>query len=285
LTEGKPTVEAVEPAPGFDAATVLGLAASLERGSEHPLAGAVVRAAQSKVLALDPVSSFQAVPGKGVRGTVKGQNLLAGTAAYLLENGVVDPGGDGIHVAVNGQFAGVIRIADPVRPTTPEAIRQLKAEGLRLVMLSGDRRANAESVARQLGIGEVHAEVLPQDKLTVVRRLQQESHKVAMAGDGINDAPALAAADIGIALGTGSDVAIESAGITLVHGDLRRLAAARRLSRATVRTIRQNLFLAFVYNAVSIPLAALGYLDPMWAAAAMTLSSLSVVGNSLRLRL
>jgi Cu+-exporting ATPase len=284
LTEGKPTVQTVEPAPGFEADELLRLAASVERGSEHPLAGALVRAAQAKGLSLDEVRDFTATAGKGVRGTVDGRVVLAGTIAFLTENKVRDSGGEGIRVAINGQVAGAIRIADPLRATTAEAVRKLRDDGLRLVMLTGDRRSVAESVAAHLGIDEVHAEVLPQDKLALVQSLQRQGHNVAMAGDGINDAPALAAADVGIALGTGTDVAIESAGVTLVRGDLRGIAAARQLSRATTSTIRQNLFLAFVYNAVSIPLAALGFLDPMWAAAAMSLSSLSVVGNSLRLR-
>jgi P-type Cu+ transporter len=284
LTEGKPSVQAVEPAPGFDADELLRLAASVERGSEHPLAGAVVRAALAKGLALDQVHDFSATVGKGVRGKVGDRAILAGTASFLAENHVRDAEAEGIHVAVNGQFVGAIHIADPLRTTTPEALRQLREEGLRLVMLTGDRRSVAAGVAAQLGIEEVHAEVLPQDKLAIVQRLQGEQRIVTMAGDGINDAPALAAANVGIALGTGTDVAIESAGVTLVRGDLRGLAAARRLSRATAGTIRQNLFLAFVYNAVSIPLAALGVFDPMWAAAAMSLSSLSVVVNSLRLR-
>jgi P-type Cu+ transporter len=286
LTEGKPTVETVEAAPDFDADEVVRLAASVERGSEHPLAAAVVRTALAKGLRLDEVREFSAVAGKGVRGIVEGRTVLAGTPAFLAENGV-SPGSEaeGIHVAIDGRFAGLIRIADPIRPTTPEAIQQLKADGLRLVMVTGDRRSMAERVARQLGIDEVHAEVLPPDKLAVIRELQEAGHIVAMAGDGINDAPALAAADVGIALGTGTDVAIESGGVTLVRGDLRGIVEARHLSRATVRTLRQNLFLAFVYNAVSIPLAAIGWLGPIAAAAAMSLSSLSVVGNSLRLAL
>jgi Cu+-exporting ATPase len=284
LTEGKPTVQAVEPSPSFDADDLLRLAGSVERGSEHPLAGAVVRAAEARGLKLDMVRDFASTAGKGVRGIVNGRTVLAGTAQFLAENNIRDSGGEGIRVGVDGQFAGAVHVSDPIRATTAEAIAALREEGLHIVMLTGDRRAVAQSVAAQLGIDEVHAEVLPQDKLAVVQRLQREGHLVAMAGDGINDAPALAAADVGIALGTGTDVAIESAGLTLVQGDLRGIAAARRLSRATVRTIRQNLFLAFVYNAVSIPLAALGVLDPMWAAAAMSLSSLSVVGNSLRLR-
>jgi Cu+-exporting ATPase len=284
LTEGKPVVQSVEAAGGFSTDEVLRLAASLERGSEHPLAAAVVQAAQHKGLTLGQVHDFHSQPGKGVRGMVEGRAVLAGTAAFLEENQVREPGGEGIRVAVDGQFAGAIHVADPIRATTREALQLLRADGLRVVMVTGDRRATAEKVAAELGIEEVHAEVLPDRKLALVRQLQQQGRRVAMAGDGINDAPALAAAHVALALGTGSDVAIESAGITLVRGDLRGIAAARRLSRATVRTIRQNLVLAFLYNAVSIPVAAFGLLNPMWAAAAMSLSSLSVVGNSLRLR-
>jgi Cu+-exporting ATPase len=215
---------------------------------------------------------------------VTGKSVLVGASAYLRENSVPVPSDDGIAVAIDGCFAGAIRVNDPLRATTPEAIRQLRQDSLRLVMLTGDRRSAAEKVASQLGIEEIHAELLPADKLAVIQNLQREGHIVAMAGDGINDAPALATADIGIALGTGTDVAMESAGVTLVRGDLRSIAESRRLSRATVRTIRQNLFLAFVYNAISVPLAAFGLLGPMVAAGAMSLSSLSVVGNSLRLR-
>jgi Cu+-exporting ATPase len=281
LTEGKPAVQAVEAAEGFDADEVLRLAASVERGSEHPLAAAVVRAATAKGLRLDEVQGFAAEPGKGIRGTVAGHMVLVGNAA-LLGDLAAGRTGD-LLIAVDGRFAGAIVVADPVRATSAEAIGQLRDDGLRIVLLTGDRRATAEDVARRLGIAEVHAEVLPQDKLAVVRRLQGEGRVVAMAGDGVNDAPALAAADVGIALGSGTDVAMESAGVTLVRGDLRGIAAARRLSRATVRTLRQNLLLAFAYNTLAVPAAALGLLHPMWAAAAMSLSSLSVVGNSLRL--
>jgi P-type Cu+ transporter len=282
LTEGKPSVQTIEAAPGFDPDELLRLAASVERASEHPLAAAIVRAAEAKGMQLDEVRDFSAIPGRGVGGFVGNRLVLVGNAAFLAVPGIAGQG-SGILVAVDGKFAGSIVVADPIRPTTPEAIRLLHADGLRIVMLTGDLRATAESVAAQLGLDAVHAEVQPQDKLAIVRMLQSEGHIVAMAGDGINDAPALAAGNIGIALGTGTDIAMESAGIILVRGDLRGIAEARRLSRLTLRTIRQNLALAFVYNAVSIPVAALGLLNPMWAAAAMSLSSLSVVGNSLRL--
>jgi P-type Cu+ transporter len=282
LTEGKPAVENIVVAPGFDAVQLLRLSAAVERASEHPLAGAIIRAAHAQGIQLDEVRDFAATPGKGVHGVVDGQLVLVGTPAFLADHGVRRDG-EGILVAVNSQFAGSIVVDDPIRATTPEALRRLLADGLMIAMVTGDRRSTAEKVARELGIDTVHSEVLPHDKLEVVRRLQREGRVVAMAGDGINDAPALAAANIGIALGTGTDIAIESAGITLVRGDLRGIADARQVSRLTLRTIRQNLALAFAYNAVSIPVAALGFLNPMWSAAAMSLSSLSVVGNSLRL--
>jgi P-type Cu+ transporter len=284
LTEGKPVTQSIETANGFAADEVLRLAASVERASEHPLAAAVVGAAEAKHIPLSEVSEFAATAGKGVSGVVDGHKVLVGNSAYLAEKGVHGEGA-GMLVAIDGEFAGAITVTDPIRTTTPEAIRQLHADGLRIVMATGDRRATAESIGSRLGIDEVHAEVLPQDKLAIVQRLQHSGHIVAMAGDGINDAPALAAANVGIALGTGTDVAIESAGITLVCGDLRGIAEARQVSRLTLRTVRQNLFLAFAYNCVSIPVAALGLLNPIWAAAAMSLSSLSVVGNSLRLRI
>ncbi|HYV39171.1 MAG TPA: copper-translocating P-type ATPase, partial [Gemmataceae bacterium] len=282
LTIGKPTVESVQPADEFTADDLLRLAASVERGSEHPLAAAVVRAAQAKRLPLSEVRDFKSTAGKGVSGVVDEKSVLAGTALFLAENSVTADG-NGILVAIDGKFAGAIGVADVIRPTTADAIRRLHADGMRIVMATGDRRTAAEQIAKQLGIDEVHAEVLPQDKLAIVLRLQGEGRIVAMAGDGINDAPALAAANIGIALATGTDVAMESAGITLMRGDLHGIAEARSVSRLTLRTIRQNLLLAFGYNVVSIPAAALGLLNPMWAAAAMSLSSLSVVGNSLRL--
>jgi Cu+-exporting ATPase len=296
LTEGKPRVVTVEPVAGADAGELLRLAAGVERGSEHPLAAAIVREAEAKGLRLAEVKDFQSVTGKGVRGTVEGKAVLLGNLALMAEanipTGEVGPRVEALRgqgqtvmvLAVDGQAVGLIGVADPVRASTPEAIRLLHAEGMRIVMLTGDSRATAQHVARQLGIDEVHAEVLPQDKHAVVRRLQEQGRVVAMAGDGINDAPALAEARIGIAMGSGTDVAMESAGVTLVRSDLRALAEARRLSRATMRAIRQNLFLAFVYNVVSVPVAAAGLLTPVIASAAMSLSSLSVVGNSLRLR-
>jgi Cu+-exporting ATPase len=296
LTEGKPRLAAVEPAAGFSADDLLRLAASLERGSEHPLAAALVRGAEAQGLRLAEARDFQSVTGKGVIGRVEDRPVLLGSAALAAEHRIPveslreraealrAEGQTVMFVAVDGRPAGLLGVADPVRASTPEAIHLLHADGLRLLMVTGDSRLTAEAVARRLGIDEVIAEVLPQDKREVVARLQHEGHVVVMAGDGINDAPALAQADVGIAMGTGTDVAVESAGVTLVQGDLRGIARARRLSRATLRGIRQNLFLAFVYNTVSIPAAALGLLSPVWAAAAMSLSSLSVIGNSLRLR-
>ncbi len=296
LTEGQPRLAAITPLAGFASDDLLRLTASLERGSEHPLAAAIVQEAEAKGLALAGVTDFRSFTGKGVMGKVEGRTVVLGNAALLTEQGIsVDAfqarlealraeGQTVMLAAVDGRLAGLVAVADPIRPSTPEAIRQLHADGLRIVMLTGDNRLTAEAVARKLGIDEVIAEVLPQEKNAVVKRLQDEGRIVAMAGDGINDAPALAQANIGIAMGTGTDVAIESAGITLVHGDLRGIARARHLSRATMRTIRQNLFLAFVYNTLSIPLAAFGIIHPIWASAAMSLSSLSVVGNSLRLR-
>jgi Cu+-exporting ATPase len=303
LTEGKPRLVGVEPASGFAEDDLLRLAASLERGSEHPLAAAIVKGAEAKGLALAEAQDFQSVTGKGVTGKVEGSTVLLGNAALMADRHVtVDPlrsrleelrreGQTVMVVAVDGHLAGLVAVADPIRASTPEAIRLLHEDGMRVIMLTGDSRTTAEAVARKLGIDEVIAEVLPQQKHEVVKRLQGEGRVVAMAGDGINDAPALAQAQVGIAMGTGTDVAMESAGVTLVRGDLRGIARARRLSRATMRNIRQNLFLAFVYNALSVPVAAgvlypfFGLLiSPIWASAAMTLSSLSVVGNSLRLR-
>ncbi|MCI0464159.1 MAG: copper-translocating P-type ATPase [Gemmataceae bacterium] len=303
LTEGKPRLVGVEPAGGFAEDELLRLAASLERGSEHPLAAAIVKGAEDKGLALAEAQDFQSITGKGVVGKVEGRAVALGNVALLAERQVaadqVQPrmeelrreGQTVMLVAVDGRLAGLVSVADPIRSSTAEAMRLLHDEGMRVIMLTGDSRTTAEAVARKLGIDEVIAEVLPQQKHEVVKRLQGEGRVVAMAGDGINDAPALAQAQIGIAMGTGTDVAMESAGVTLVQGDLRGVARARRLSRATMRNIRQNLFLAFVYNAFSVPVAAgvlypfFGLLiSPIWASAAMTLSSLSVVGNSLRLR-
>ncbi len=303
LTEGKPRLSAVEPAEGFAADDFLRLAASLERASEHPLAAAVVKGAESKGLSLAPATDFQSLTGKGVVGRVEGRSVVLGNAVLLAEQGVAVGPAQGradalraegqtvLLAAVDGRFAGLLGVADPVRPTTAEAVRLLRADGLRIIMLTGDGKATAEAVARAVGIDEVIAEVLPQQKSETVKHLQAEGRVVAMAGDGVNDAPALAQAQVGIAMGTGTDVAMASAGVTLVHGDLRGIVRARLLSRATMSNIRQNLFLAFVYNAVTIPVAAgvlypvLGmYFSPMWASAAMSLSSLSVVGNALRLR-
>jgi Cu+-exporting ATPase len=303
LTEGKPRLVRVEPAAGVTAEELLRLAAGLERGSEHPLAAAIVEGAEAKGLRLAAAEDFHAVTGKGVTGKVEGRAVALGNAALLADQGVdaavvqdrVDElrreGQTVVLLAADARLAGLLSVADPIRSTTPEAVRQLHEDGLRVIMLTGDSRPTAEAVGRQVGIDEVIAEVLPQQKNEVVKRLQQEGHVVAMAGDGINDAPALAQAQVGIAMGTGTDVAMESAGVTLVRGDLRGIARARRLSRATMRNIRQNLFLAFVYNALAVPVAAgvlypfFGLLvTPIWASAAMSLSSLSVVGNSLRLR-
>jgi Cu+-exporting ATPase len=296
LTEGKPRLVAVEPAEGFNEAELLRLAASLERASEHPLAAALVRGAEERGLTLARVEDFQSLTGKGVAGTVEGHALLLGNAALLAERGISPEalaaradalrreGHTVLWAAVDGRLAGLMSVADPIRGSTPEAIRLLHQDGLRVVMLTGDSRTTAEAVARPLGLDEVSAEVLPAQKGEVVARIQADGHVVAMAGDGINDAPALARAHVGIAMGTGTDVAIESAAVTLVRGDLRGIARARRLSRFTLSAIRQNLFLAFVYNTLMIPLAAVGVFNPVMAGAAMSLSSLSVIGNSLRLR-
>jgi Cu+-exporting ATPase len=303
LTEGKPRLVGVEPAPGFDEGELLRLAASLERGSEHPLASAIVKGAEGRGVSLVEAHEFRSVTGKGVVGKVEDRTVAMGNAALMAEQHVdVDPIGSRLEelrregqtvmlVAVDGHLAGLVSVADPIRASTPDAIRLLHEARLRVIMLTGDSQTTAEAVARKLGIDEVIAEVLPQQKHEVVKGLQGKGHVVAMAGDGINDAPALAQAQIGIAMGTGTDVAMESAGVTLVRGDLRGIARARQLSRATMRNIRQNLFLAFIYNALSIPVAAGGLypffgllISPIWASAAMTLSSLSVVGNSLRLR-
>ena len=303
LTEGKPRLVGVESAAGFAEDELLRLAASLERGSEHPLAAAIVKGAEARGLSLSDARDFQSVTGKGVVGTVEGRAVALGNAALLADRNVTaDPlrsrleelrreGQTVMLVAVDVKLAGLVAVADPIRSSTPEAIRLLHEGGMRVIMLTGDSRTTAEAVARKLGIDEVIAEVLPEQKHEVVKRLQGEGRVVAMAGDGINDAPALAQAEVGIAMGTGTDVAMESASVTLVRGDLRGIARARRLSRATMRNVRQNLFLAFVYNALGVPVAAgllypfFGILiSPMWASAAMTLSSLSVVGNALRLR-
>jgi len=303
LTEGKPKVVAVASASGFDEAHVLQLAASIERGSEHPLAAAIVAAAAEQKLELLPVRDFDAPAGKGVTGIVDNKRLALGNARFLgemsIDTSALAPEaerlrGDGataIFLAVDGKAACVIAVADPIKKTTPDALRALVADGIRVVMLTGDNTTTAQAVARKLGIAEVEAEVLPDQKNAVVEKLLREGRAVAMAGDGINDAPALAAADVGIAMSTGSDAAIESAGVTLLRGDLTGIVKARILSAAVMRNIRQNLFFAFVYNALGVPVAA-GVLYPVFglllspiiAAAAMALSSVSVIGNALRLR-
>ena len=303
LTAGRPAVTSVVPVGGFDETEVLAIAASAEKPSEHPLAMAIVEAAQKRGIATRPVADFDSPTGKGVIGVVDGKRVLLGNAKFLAEQGVATASlaaqadslrGDGatvIYVAVDGAPAGLVAIADPVKPTTPQALAELRAEGLRIVMLTGDNRTTALAVARQLGIDDVEADVLPDGKADVVARYRQQGRVVAMAGDGVNDAPALATADVGIAMGTGTDVAMESAGITLLKGDLMGLVRARRLSATAMSNIRQNLFFAFAYNALGVPVAAgvlypaFGLLlSPMIAAAAMALSSVSVIGNSLRLR-
>nr|WP_272949976.1 heavy metal translocating P-type ATPase [Novosphingobium ginsenosidimutans] len=302
LTEGHPAVTAIVPVPGQSDEQLLRLAAAVERASEHPLAQAIVAAARQRGIALPEVTDFDSPTGRGAIGTVYGQRVVLGNAAFLREQGVATKafaataeqrrrdGATAIFVGVDGQPAGIIAIADPIKPTTPAALAALQQEGLRIVMLTGDNRTTAEAIAAKLGIGEVEAEVLPDEKGAVVARLRAEGRIVAMAGDGVNDAPALAAADVGIAMSTGSDIAIESAGVTLLQGDLGGIVRARRLSRATMANIRQNLVFAFAYNAAGVPVAAgLLYpvfgllLSPMIAAAAMALSSVSVVSNALRL--
>ena len=268
LTEGKPALTAVVPAEGVPADALLRLAASLERGSEHPLADAIVRGASEQKLHLSQATEFDSPVGKGVVGVVDDRALVIGRASFLAERGISvaaleakadklrSDGATVVFVAIDGALGGVLAIADPIKATSAQAVRALKASGIRLVMMTGDNRTAALAVARQLGIDEVEADVLPQDKARVVQKLRGEGRVVAMAGDGVNDAPALAAADIGIAMGAGSDVAIESAGVTLLRGDLMGLVRARRLSEAVMRNIRQNLFFAFFYNAAGVPLAA-----------------------------
>ncbi|MGE0259255.1 MAG: heavy metal translocating P-type ATPase [Alphaproteobacteria bacterium] len=303
LTEGRPRLVAVEPLGNLPETELLRLAASVERGSEHPLAAAIVAGAEDRGIALAAPGEFRSETGKGALGTVEGRRIAIGNAALMADLGV-DAGamteraearrrqGQGVMlVAVDGAAAGLVAVADPIKESTREAIAALHAEGLRLIMLTGDSRATADSVARQLDIDEVIAEVLPDQKAAAIRGLQERGAFVAMAGDGINDAPALAQAQIGIAMGTGADVAMESAGVTLVKGDLRGIVRARRLSRATMRNIRQNLFFAFAFNALAVPIAAGVFypvfgllLNPMIASAAMSLSSVTVIGNALRLR-
>jgi P-type Cu+ transporter len=303
LTEGRPQVVHIEPVQGFTPDDVLQKLASVERASEHPLALAIVMDAQQRRLALSPVSDFDSPVGKGVVGTVDGVAVVSGSAKFLAEHGIdvhsLEKPAEAqraksatvIFVGVGGRLAGFVAIADPIKRTTPQALRALRAAGIRIVMLTGDGKTTAQAVGRELGIDEVVAEVFPEDKVAVVKRLTAEGRFVAMAGDGVNDSPALAAALVGIAMGTGTDVAMESAGITLLQGDLMGIVRARTLSRATMRNIRQNLVLSFAYNVAGIPLAAgvlypfFGLLlSPVVAAAAMALSSVSVIGNALRLR-
>ncbi|MCV0387719.1 heavy metal translocating P-type ATPase [Nitrobacter sp.] len=303
LTEGRPKVVAVKAAPDYTEAEVLRLAASVERASEHPLADAIINESKDRGIQAAEVQDFDSPVGKGALGTVEGKKVLLGNASFLrsqeVDTSVMEAeaerlrgeGATVINMAVNGKLTGIIAIADPVKSSTPEALRDLAADGVKVIMLTGDNRTTAQAVARQLGIADVEAEVLPDQKSAVVARLQKQGRIVAMAGDGVNDAPALATAEVGIAMGTGTDVAMESAGVTLLKGDLTGIVRARRLSRATMANIRQNLFFAFAYNAAGIPIAAgvlyptFGLLlSPIVAAAAMALSSVSVVGNALRLR-
>jgi Cu+-exporting ATPase len=303
LTEGRPRVTAVVPADGFDEAAVLSFGASLERSSEHPLAAAILASATERKVTLSEVTDFKSITGKGVTGTISGRRVAVGNAALLKDLGVTSTGlethaealrkegATAMFVAVDQLPAGVIAVADPIKATTQAAIDTLRKEGIRIVMLTGDNRTTAQAVAAKLGITEVEADVLPDQKNAVVRRLKSEGRVVAVAGDGVNDAPALAEADVGVAMDTGTDVAMRSAGITLVKGDLAGIARGRALSRATMRNIRENLILAFVYNVLGVPIAAgvlypaFGLLlSPIIAAAAMSLSSVSVIGNALRLR-
>ena len=304
LTEGKPRLTDVLPAAGFDEASLLRMAASLERSSEHPLAAAIVRGAGERGIELQDATDFRSVTSGGVAGTVDGRPVLVGKSKFLDAEGVAvetnllerasalqSDGKTVLIAAVNGRAAGLLAVADPIKDSTVEAIAMLKGLGVALFMATGDNRRTAEAVARELGLTRFEAEIEPADKIRIVNLLREGGGVVAMAGDGINDAPALAAADVGIAMGTGTDVAMESAGITLVKGDLRGIAKAIRLSRATMGNIRQNLFFAFVYNAAGVPIAAGALypiagilLNPMIAGAAMSLSSVSVISNALRLR-
>ncbi|MDG2269090.1 MAG: heavy metal translocating P-type ATPase, partial [Alphaproteobacteria bacterium] len=303
LTSGRPSLTSLIPADGFDADELLRLAATLERDSEHPLGAAICKAADERNLEWGTLSDFSSFTGKGVSGQVDGRTVSLGNAALMADLGVSlgdlqdsedalrGDGATAVFVAVDGQAAGVLAVSDPIKETTPVALAALRDDGIEIVMVTGDNRRTAEAVAAKLGIDHVEADVLPADKEAIVRRYQESGRRVAMAGDGINDAPALARADVGIAMGTGTDVAMESAGVTLVRGDLSALVRARHLATATLRNIHQNLFFAFVYNAAGVPLAAgilfpfLGILlSPMVAAAAMSLSSVSVIGNALRLR-
>jgi Cu+-exporting ATPase len=303
LTEGKPRLTTIEPQAGIDANTLLRLTASVENVSEHPLAAAIIAGAREKQLPLGEVKSFESITGQGVSGTVEGRRVAIGnarlfeslgieSAALLARADALRKNGETVmFVAVDGTPAGLVGVADPIKPTTTDAIEQLHAEGVKIVMLTGDNKTTADAVAERVKIDRVEADVLPDQKAVIVKRLQDAGERVAMAGDGINDAPALAQAHVGIAMGTGTDVAMESAGVTLVKGDLRGIVRARRLSRETMKNIRQNLFFAFVYNSLGVPVAAgvlypyFGLLlSPMIASAAMTFSSVSVIGNALRLR-
>jgi Cu+-exporting ATPase len=304
LTEGRPRLTEVVPAEGWEAGALLALAAGLERGSEHPLAESIVAGAEERGLELAEAEGFESFPGKGVRGRVEGRDVALGNASLWEElrlaadstladraTALREGGATVVLVAVDGAPAGLVAVADPIKATTPAALAALREDGLRVVMLTGDDQATARAVARALDIDEVFAGVLPDAKADAVREIQERGQRVAMAGDGVNDAPALAQADVGIAMGTGADIAMESADVTLVRGDLRGLVRARRLSQATLRNIRQNLLFALGYNALGVPIAAGALypltgllLSPMVAALAMSLSSVSVIGNALRLR-
>jgi Cu+-exporting ATPase len=303
LTEGKPRLVTIQPAQDFDEKQLLRLAASLEQNSEHPLAEAILQHAKEQKISLSAVQDFESITGQGITGKIEGHKVSVGNRKLLekigIDTGKLDEAAELLRtegktvmfVAIDGKISGLFGIADPIKESTPEVIKQLHREGLSIVMLTGDNRTTAEAVGKKLGIDTIEAEVSPDQKDKVIKRLQKEGRKVAMAGDGINDAPALAQADVGIAMGTGTDVAIESAGVTLVKGDLTGIARARLLSQATMRNIRQNLFFAFVYNFLGVPIAAgilypvFGLLlNPMIAAFAMTFSSVSVVTNALRLR-